>query len=388
MQFVGAAGSTILFVMALVASIMVGICLVSYAAHCFLVVIDSTAAGMDEIPWPDEPFLDWLWKPPFLLGLIAIWSIVIGGPLLLFAPALMDTWTGLAGVLFVAVWIFFPVSLYSSLSAHSVLHFLYWPLLRRLARRIPELILIYVLTAPLLAAGLLLFRQAVKGEVWWLILADVLLPAMLLLYARLLGRLGWLLAFRTHLKSKQRRAESAFKKLKIEVNDPWSFSEDEAPLEMPGASERPTPGEPSAEEKESYSKHAGEPYGVMTDEQARQSWDPKRADVPRDEGYGLAPGTPAEKGHDHGPKAEMPSQGYSPDPLPNERPPERPPEPVPREEQLRRESVSPPPKYVFWSGVLSFPFYPRCTAPWLALSFWGLLELLFLRMMDSIGIAS
>ena len=39
--------------------------------------------------------------------------------------------------------------------------------LRRLLRRIPELLLIYFLTAPLLAGGLLLLRQALLGERAW-----------------------------------------------------------------------------------------------------------------------------------------------------------------------------------------------------------------------------
>lgn len=396
MQMVGTLGSTIIFVMALVSSIMVAICLVSYAAHCFLVIVDSTAAGMDEIPWPDEPFLDWLWKPPFLLGLISIWAIVSGGILFLLAPALTETWPGLIAVLFVAIWIFFPVSLYSSLSGHSVLYVLYWPLLRRLGRRIPELVLLYLLTAPLLAGGLWLFRQALTGGIWWLFLADVLLPAMLLVYARLLGRLGWLLASRTPLKSKARRAESAFKKMNIEVVDPWSFPEEEAPLEIPADCEGPaiksaagpSPARADKDDDGSYSKKIGESYGVMNDEQARQSWNRKRADIPREEGYTLAPALPSEQEHSLGPIEEMPSQGYAPAPLPTERPPERPPEPILREEQLRLERESPPPKFLFWSGVFSFPTYRRCIAPWVALSFWGLLQLIFLRMMASFGLAS
>src|SRR5262245_64453488 len=130
MDFLGAVGPTMIFVMALVGSGIVGICLVSYASHCFLVIVDGTAAGTDEIRWPDEPFLDWLWKPPFLLGLVGIWTSINVGVLLLFFPD--AGWLGIAASVFVAVWLFFPVSLYSSLSGRSVVYIVYWPLLRRL----------------------------------------------------------------------------------------------------------------------------------------------------------------------------------------------------------------------------------------------------------------
>src|SRR5262249_43404635 len=153
-QFLGAVGPTIIFVMALVGAIMVGICLISYAGFCFLVIVDSTAAGMDEIRWPDEPFLDWLWKPPFLLGLAAIWMFIVHALLLLIVPIFGTGWRGVFVSLALATWLFFPISLYSSLSGHSVFYFLYVPLLRRVLRRIPVLLLVYALTAPGLLAGI------------------------------------------------------------------------------------------------------------------------------------------------------------------------------------------------------------------------------------------
>src|SRR6202035_2888488 len=46
----------------LVAGVIVGTYVAAYAANCFLTVAEGTAAGNDKIHWPDEPFIDWLWK--------------------------------------------------------------------------------------------------------------------------------------------------------------------------------------------------------------------------------------------------------------------------------------------------------------------------------------
>src|SRR5208337_1572296 len=43
------------------------------AAHYFLVVLEQTSAGGDRIHWPDDRFLDRLWKVFYLSILLAIW---------------------------------------------------------------------------------------------------------------------------------------------------------------------------------------------------------------------------------------------------------------------------------------------------------------------------
>src|SRR5438445_6742303 len=134
-MLMGAAGNAILFFFAGVGIVVVGGFVLSYAAHCFLVVLEGTAAGNDAVVWPDEPMVDWLWKPCYLGWLIAFWfvpawlilDVFIGGVLQVPVP---NYYALLLGV----VWLLFPISLFSSLSAHSRLVVMRLALLRRLPR--------------------------------------------------------------------------------------------------------------------------------------------------------------------------------------------------------------------------------------------------------------
>src|SRR5581483_301346 len=59
---VGAVGNGLMFFFSAVGAMVVGLWVLSYAAHSFLVVLEGTAAGDDEPRWPDEPMFDWVWK--------------------------------------------------------------------------------------------------------------------------------------------------------------------------------------------------------------------------------------------------------------------------------------------------------------------------------------
>src|SRR5436305_2045747 len=117
---VGAVGNALLFFFSAVGATVVGLWVLSYAAHSFLVVLEGTAAGEDEPRWPDEPMFDWVWKFWYLLWLLAFWLV----PLWLLidgvaAPVLGVDGVGFYQLLVGAVWLLFPVSLFSSLSAGS-----------------------------------------------------------------------------------------------------------------------------------------------------------------------------------------------------------------------------------------------------------------------------
>ena len=64
-------GAAVMYMLLLLAQVVVLIYLAAFAAHCFLVVVENTAAGNDRVRWPDEPVYDWLWKPPYLVWLVA-----------------------------------------------------------------------------------------------------------------------------------------------------------------------------------------------------------------------------------------------------------------------------------------------------------------------------
>src|SRR5262245_17338212 len=115
---VGAVGKLIFFFFTLCSAIIVGLFTLTYAAHCFLTIVVDTAAGNDEVHWPDEPPTDWYGKPIFLLWLLLFPFALLGMVLILAASELdgpLETLALLVGL----TWLFFPLSLWSSLGASS-----------------------------------------------------------------------------------------------------------------------------------------------------------------------------------------------------------------------------------------------------------------------------
>src|SRR5438128_2593341 len=112
-------GGAVMYMLLLLAQVVVLIYLGAFAAHCFLVVVENTAAGNDRVRWPDEPIYDWLWKPPYLVWLVAFWLVPAYLVLRAVKPAFLRESPGLQflAVALPALWLLFPVSLMSSLSA-------------------------------------------------------------------------------------------------------------------------------------------------------------------------------------------------------------------------------------------------------------------------------
>src|SRR5262245_44688218 len=136
----GSYGAAILLVSLLAAGTIIGAYVLAYAAHCFLTVVEQTAAGGRDIDWPDEPFHDWLWKAFYLLWLSAICLVPVSLLARLIGGALVQQLCVVAG-LFV---LYFPVGLLSSLSAHSKWMIVSWPVLRRLGRIAHRLLVFYL----------------------------------------------------------------------------------------------------------------------------------------------------------------------------------------------------------------------------------------------------
>ena len=106
-------GGAILFVVSLAAAMIVGTYVFAYAAHSFFTIVEQTAAGNDEVVWPGGPHTDWLWQVVYILWLTALWI----GPI---ALALGSAKAGDATILVTCaalVWLFFPITLLSSMSA-------------------------------------------------------------------------------------------------------------------------------------------------------------------------------------------------------------------------------------------------------------------------------
>ncbi|MGH7168853.1 MAG: hypothetical protein ACRELF_08405 [Gemmataceae bacterium] len=364
----GAAGPAIIFVMLLAASTIVGICVLAYAARCVLVVVQETGLGQDEIIWPSEPMQDWLGHAVQFVELVGIWL----APSALAARLLRDVWLphdGALRVLMLAgpgLWLFFPIGLLSSLSAQSRWVPFRWTIFTRFLRVAPSAVIFYFLTALLLGVAVAPWYYALFGGKGFLLPAAAAVSAVVLfIYARLLGRLAWIIqrlpsTERTPAQAKTEKRPPTVKprakkkrKPKPDVHDPWGVPKEEAAhkqAKRPPSAEKAKPGYhvPSAEEIEGYGFAAEKP---------------------------AEPETPPEK-PPRSPLAMSPEE-YEPIDLQDTSEAET---PTPREsqselfaEQVRqriaeRTRVKPVlPAHPFLSGVYTFPLYSACLPNGLAL---------------------
>lgn len=331
--------TAILFVVTLVALVIVATCVLGYASHCFLLVTQETAAGNDEVVWPDEPMYDWVWKVFYLAWLVGVWLfpvMLILGLLKLPAPR------GLPGVWFLVVatvvlWLMFPLSLFSSLSAQSPWVVFRPSLLPRLARRVGTLVPFYAASAVLLAYGAALVYASLNPRVavylrWSppILITAPMGAAVLLIYARLLGRFAWQLGTvqmpqrEPPPKKKKRRAARM-----VQASDPW---------------------EPPPRDETAIRTPEGivEAYGLTTDPE------PLRTPVRVEEEASRPIITPEGEVH-----------GYD---LDDEEPARPPPAEKPEEWLQKRVERLPPPEMPLVSGVYSFPWYATSVQAWLKLS--------------------
>jgi hypothetical protein len=358
----GALGPAMIFISLLVLGGLVGVVVLTFAARCFGVIVEQTAAGSDEVAWPDEPMVDWLGRALHLLWLVAFWLVPValllrllrhlapnGSPALFFLPPV---------VLF---WVLFPVSLLSSYSAVSRWVVFRPAVLAGLFRVFPATATFYLLTAVLIS-GLGGLSYVTYARNWALLIPVVAAAAAtgLFVYARLLGRLGGQLrelepsepaepppsTERPPPPRKKRRPVRGVKSV-----DPWAVPKEEEPPEAPNLKE--------------------EGYGLASTDAPSPAPEPeaKRKKPPRPRPYGVSPEEPPR------PPAETPLDGYLP--VGQE------PEPVRGGEKRntaqsaaagRRRALPPraepprPPAHPFTEGIYTFPWYPTSVKAWLAVT--------------------
>ena len=193
----------LIFVPALAGCVMAGILLVCFAAHHYLTILESTTVGGREVTWMRETFLEFFWKAWYLGWLLGLCyaPAYIGARLI--APGITERWLLVA----LALWVLFPIAQLSSLSAASPWYPLSLSALNRMARK-PHLVLgFYLLSLPVL--GLLAvawygsFQQ--MGSLSVALAAAFLLILGMFLYARLLGRLAYVLAVVKPLLERRRK---------------------------------------------------------------------------------------------------------------------------------------------------------------------------------------
>jgi hypothetical protein len=320
----------LMFMLTLAAEAIIVLCVLTYAMHCMLVVVRETAGGNDEVVWPEEPFQDWVGGALHLVGVVLIWLAPIG----ILTRALRHVWLpedAALRFLLLAVpglWLFIPVALLSSLSASSR-WFVFRPVVVwNLLRLAPSTFVVYILSALLAAVVAALGYIAVFSG--WIVVAPLAAAgtaAAFLIYARLLGRLGWRMS---RLSSGKRQPMKRARPIveAVDANDPWT-----------------PPNEPIAPE------------------QLDPEWEttPYGRKQRRVKGYGLAQDAPPQPDDGFTPLNAAPAASIR-DTLPA-------PEPTDFDRIIQtrpRRAFSS--KHSLFSGVFTFPWYGPTRLPWLLLS--------------------
>lgn len=332
----GAAPQAIVFVIAMVGAVIVAFYILAFSGSALLVVIEGTAAGNDEIPWPTEPWSDVMSRAAYLAALLAMWLIPAG----FLWTALREVWLpgqdALRLLLIAApgLWLYFPLGLFSTLRSVSGWSFFRWDMFRDLCRVWPATLYVYGISALLIAGVGYVWLAALTGSPMLLLAAAPVTSMAWLIYARLLGRLGYKIGQLKPLKSAKKKP--AKKDRARAVRDPWSEQEEDV---YP----QPVPEEPVAPKK---------PRSLLLDEEP--------------EPYELS---------DEAPPARpdfIPLDGYEPDEVEEVAPPNPKLDRIEntnralaaRDKRLTRRKKPPKkPKWPMFEGIVNFPFYPQCLRP-------------------------
>jgi hypothetical protein len=350
-----------IFVCTLVLATLVFTALAAYAAHCLLVVVEDTSAGNDVVQWPDEPYRDWIWKPVYLAWLIAFWAFPVAIIVRLTRPPILHDSVSLQILLFSlpGLWLFFPISLLSSLSARSRWVVFRPAVLVSLASFAPTTLGFYAISVVLVGiVGVALYAGlAMKNSIYLLPLVGGVLAAVFLIYARLLGRMAWLL---TTVRKDVDETDDEEQPLPLRrsgkkkrppppVHDPWK-----APTGAPDEGETPVVSTPLDGEIEGYGlADENKPREVPVKKKKRPFEEPEGS-------YDLAAEAPppAKKKDDF--KLELPRHRRQDIALPK---------PSTLEMRLAvRTAPPPPPRMPLVSGVFNFPWYQEGLGPWFKLS--------------------
>jgi hypothetical protein len=379
--YVGEAGNAILFIVTLVATTIVATYILAFAAYCVLLVVQDTAAGVDKVVWGGEPVYDWMLRSLHVIGIAFIWLAPAG----ILARALgdMEAFVALAAL---GLWLFFPVGLLSALGATS-----FWTPFRpavvvQLLRVLPATAWFYGVSAVLVSAVAALWYASLFTAWGYLLpVAAAAGATVLLIYARLLGRVAWLIRRLKPLKAaaprqparpaerqpERRRPKAggkARRKPAAEVQDPWAVPEAPAPEDDSGSrSARPVEGYGLASEESPAAEEGPKP-------RKKKAYEPPHPlEIERYEFNSEEPARPPDL---------TPLDGYDPVGL----------EPLPPEERsatadaerlgrtvsdfekrlLQPRKPEPVPALPLVSGVFSFPFYESSLKAWLWLAVGGL----------------
>lgn len=374
----GAVGGLLIFFSSLIAVVISGLVTLSYAAHGYLAIVEDTAAGSDDVRWPDEAITEFLWKPFYLAW---VWAVPVVATWLVVMAAAPDLFHGPLGNLVTiggSLWLLFPISMLSSLGGRSRVQVLHMGLLARLVRHAGVLMLFYLLTGPVLAVGLALAYLGLFHSGWILLPAVPACVALFFIHARLLGRLGWRISQgATRKKAGKKKPPRRIKA--TASNDPWAVpdgpesTEDEDMADVPAeSSTQIAAGDPRALPGP-HALKAGPP--PMPADEEEDEWNPRKKP------YALADDATAWPESERAAERDIaPDDVVAAEPAPADV--VRQPEVLfPADPRYLAPPEPPAPRFVLFTNVWNFPVLGNSLRPFVSLTLLGLLLGFFLRLM-------
>lgn len=175
-----------------------------YPAACFLAVVQDTAAGGDDVHWPADLWFEYAFKLVFVVWLVVASLTLAALLLVLLVPFVPPSawWLGVLGL----GAMLFPIVTLSVLAGGAPYFVVHHAVLVNLLRRPLIAAALYAYTFALLVPVLALAVWMVADLVWWLApWLGLLAGTAFLVYARVLGRVGWLLEAGPRKKRKKRK---------------------------------------------------------------------------------------------------------------------------------------------------------------------------------------
>lgn len=185
----------VIFVPALAGCVVVGFPLALYGAHAFLTIFQGTAAGAKQIEWPSDSIPEYFWKGFYLAWLIGLWL----GPAFFVGRRLGSEADSAFLAYFLpmlVIWLMYPVSQMSSMSGPTIWLPLWPDVFLRLKQKPALTLSFYALSGLVLVAFGIAFHWTFgETPVIFLFFGAPLLVVAWLMYARLLGRVAFVLSF-------------------------------------------------------------------------------------------------------------------------------------------------------------------------------------------------
>jgi uncharacterized protein YbaR (Trm112 family) len=180
-------------------TLLMSLAYIAWASKCFLTILTQTANGVDRIEdWSGDDFVESLFQSLFIVNSLVLTS-VIGWCVEALAAGLLYGF-GAA----VSVFLLFPVVLLSMLETGSVLNPISAAVWGSLFSRRWTWCGFYALAGPLLAAlAGLDFALAALAIPWAALPWPILAALAMMIYFRLLGRLGWCITARSRRRAKR-----------------------------------------------------------------------------------------------------------------------------------------------------------------------------------------